>query len=117
MTGKQLQFESALNNGRIEFQIPPNRSVGPEDMLRLSRQAKAIYERLQAGPATTSELAAIGLQYGARINSLRHYLVKQGKCVDVIEGENGNNLYEIVPLERSTFWRRVREKQEVYRWL
>lgn len=118
MTTKQLTFSTVLDSKLAPvLQIPPNRSVKLEDRLRLSRQAKAIYELLQAGPVKTSELAAIGLQYNARLSEVRHFLVKQGKFIDVIEGENGENMYEIVLLGRSTFWQKVKDKEEVWKWL
>ncbi len=118
MTEQQVTFLTRLNSERkLEFQIPPNRSVETEDKPRLSRQAKVIFELLQSGPATTSELAAIGLQYNARINEVRHAIVKLGLMVDETEGFGGQNEYRIVELDQSTFWQRLKEKGEQWRWL
>ena len=38
---------------------------------RLSRQCEQILERLKSGPATNAELAAISLNYTARVSDLR----------------------------------------------
>jgi hypothetical protein len=44
-----------------------------EQLPRLNRQHARILERLQAGPATNYELAAIALRYSARIHELRKH--------------------------------------------
>lgn len=93
-----------------------NPSVKSKDTLRLSRQAEKIYHLLQRGPVKTSELAAIGYQYGARVSEIRHSLVKIGLMVDEIEGSGGQNEYRIVELGRSAFWRKVRQKGEEWKW-
>ena len=117
MTVKQLTFDITLSPERTpELQIPLNRSVELADKPRLSRQAKAIYELLQRGPARTSQLAALSFQYNARLNELRHALGKIGFMVDQKEGEGGQNQYEIVPLEVSSFWRKVKEKGQDWKW-
>jgi hypothetical protein len=100
---EQLQFGICLDGDRKPH-IKLNPSVKPEDKKRLSNQAQAIYVRLQQGPATTGELSAIACQYCARVNEVRHYLVKQGKMIDEVRGKSGNNLYQIVPLSKSKFW-------------
>lgn len=103
--------------GQLTFELLLNPSVRDVDQLRLSRQAEKIYELLQRGPVKTSELAAIGLQYNARLNELRHALVKVGLMVDQQEGQGGENEYTIVELDRSTFWKRVKERDETWKWL
>lgn len=40
---------------------------------RLSKQCCAIYERLQKGPATNSELSQIALSYTRRLSDLREH--------------------------------------------
>lgn len=97
-------------------EIPLNPSVEEKDELRLKNQAMEIYGLLQLGPITTSEAAAIAKQYNARINEIRHALVHKGLMIDEIEGEGGENKYEIVNLETSTFWKKVREKNEEWKW-
>jgi len=110
-------FDSALNNGRIELHIPTNTSVDPQDIPRLSNQAKKIYVMLKAGLVTTSELAAVGLQYNARLSEVRHFLVKDGLMVDEIKGSGGENTYQIVKLSESSFWRKVKDRGECWKWL
>lgn len=100
-----------------ELEILLNPSVKGKDELRLSRQAKTIYDLLRCGPVKTSQLAEIGLQYGARLSEVRHALVKIGLMVDEIGGEGGENQYQLVELERSTFWQRVQERGEIWKWL
>jgi len=94
-----------------------NVSVKEKYALRLSRQAGKIYELLQRGPVKTSQLAAVGLQYNARLNEIRHALVKVGLMFDQQEGQDGENEYTIVELDRSGFWKRVKEKGEEWKWL
>lgn len=100
-----------------ELEILLNPSVKGKDELRLSRQAGKIYVLLQRGPVKTSQLAEIGLQYNARVNEIRHAIVKLGLMVDVVEGSGGENQYEIVGLDRSKFWQRVRDRGESWKWL
>ena len=59
------------------FSVPPP-VIGPrlgvvpsEERQRLSTQCRAILARLQAGPATNVELAAIALKYAGRISEIR----------------------------------------------
>jgi len=118
MAEQQLKFSTVLSPERTpELQIPLNRSVETEDKPRLSRQAKAIYELLLSGPVKTSELAAVACQYNARLSEIRHVLVHKGQMVDEIKGIGGQNEYCIVQLGRSTFWQRIKEKGEVWKWL
>ena len=106
MTGRQMLLTEILLNP----------SVKEKDELRLSKQAVEIYNLLQLGPARTSELAAIGLQYNARINEIRHAICHQGLMIDEVEGEGGDNSYTIVNIEQSKFWKKVKEKREEWKW-
>lgn len=118
MTDRQLTFSTVLSSERTpELRIQPNRSVEPRDKPRLSRQAKKILKRLEVGPATTSELAAIGLQYNARVSEIRHVIVKDGLMVDEIPGEGGENGYCIVSLCESKFWQKIKQKGQCWKWL
>jgi len=94
-----------------------NPSVKNKDTLRLSRQAEKIYALFRRGPVKTSQLAAIACQYNARISEIRHSIVKIGLMVDEIEGSGGQNEYRIVELGRSSFWKKVKQKNEVWKWL
>ena len=51
--------------------VPCHPSVPAEESPRLSSQNAAILARLQRGPATNTELAAIALKYTSRISDLR----------------------------------------------
>jgi len=51
--------------------VPCHPSVPAEERQRLSGQNAAILARLQRGPATNTELAAIALKYTSRISDLR----------------------------------------------
>ena len=55
---------------------------------RLSRQCEAMLARLQQGPATNRELAAISLKYTARISDLR----AAGHDVDVVSRDHRSGL-------------------------
>lgn len=102
---------------QLTFEVLANSSVKREDKLRLTRQASKIYRSLQQGPMRTSELAAIACQYCARINELRHAIIKVGLMIDETKGEGGENQYRIVPIEESTFWRKIINKGEEWKWL
>jgi hypothetical protein len=57
---------------RIVMPVDPN--VRPEDKPRLSKNAAAVLNRLEDGPATNSELMEIGgLRFGARIHDLKRH--------------------------------------------
>ena len=94
-----------------------NPSVDVKDELRLSKQALELYSLLQLGPVRTLEAAAIACQYNARINEIRHAIAPLGLMVDEIEGSGGDNSYEIVELDRSTFWQKVKSKGEQWKWI
>lgn len=100
-----------------ELEILLNSSVEPQDVLRLSKQAMKIYELLQIGPVKTSDLALVSFQYNARVHEVRHALVKIGLMLDLKEGEGGQNQYEIVSIEQSSFWKKVRKRNEEWKWL
>jgi hypothetical protein len=106
MTQRQMQLSEILLNP----------SIKEKDELRLSNQAKKIYDLLKLGPVTTSEAAAIAKQYNARINEIRHILAPLGLMIDELEGQGGENSYLIVELERSTFWKEKKEKGEEWKW-
>ncbi|GAH43380.1 unnamed protein product, partial [marine sediment metagenome] len=91
-------------------EIPLNPSVKKKDELRLSRQAKEIYDLLQLGPVTTDEASAIAKQYNARINEIRHALLELGLTVDEKDGQGGNNKYEIVKFEGSCYQTHLKKK-------
>ena len=102
---------------QLTFELLLNPSVRDADQLRLSRQAQRIYALLKSRPARTSQLAALSLQYNARLNELRHALAKVGLMIDQRDGQGGENEYTIVEIDRSTFWQRVKEKDEEWKWL
>lgn len=101
MTQRQLMLAEILLNP----------SVKEKDELRLSKQAKEIYDLLQLGPVTTWELSIIACQYNARVNEIRQALMPLGLTVDLTEeGEGGNNKYEIVEFEGSKYQAHLRKK-------
>lgn len=100
-----------------ELEILLNSSVETEDELRLSKQATKIYGLLKVGPVKTSELAAVSLQYNARLHELRRALLEVGLMIDKQDGENGENEYTLVELSQSTFWQRIQEKGGTWKWL
>jgi hypothetical protein len=51
--------------------MPMHTALAPVELTRLSRQCQAIAARLQAGPATNTELARLSLKYTSRISDLR----------------------------------------------
>ena len=104
-------------SSQLTFDILLNSSVRSEDKLRLTGQAGKIYRRLQQGPMTTSELASIDRLYNSRLNEIRHAIVRAGLMIDEIRGKGCENKYEIVPLDVSTFWRKVKQKGEECKWL
>lgn len=102
---------------QMTFEILLNSSVEGKDVLRLSNQAQKIYSLLQRGPVTTSELVAVACQYSARLNEIRHSLIKIGLMIDEIPGDVGENQYRIVPIEESSFWQKVINKGEELKWV
>ena len=65
MTGIQL---SILDYRPTDAAAPLVPSI---DRTRIRGQCRAILERLEAGPATNAELAAISLKYTGRISEVR----------------------------------------------
>ena len=102
---------------QMTFEVLLNPSVKERDGLRLSRQARRIYALLQRGPVKTSELVAIACQYSARIFEIRKALAPLGLMIDEVTGEGGQNKYRIVELAQSTFWKKVEQKDEAWKWL
>lgn len=102
---------------QLTFEILLNPSVKDEDIERLHKQAQEIYHRLENGILTTGDANGIACQYSARINEIRHALVKHGRMIDCVPGDGGNNFFKIVPLNVSTFWKYVIKKSEQWKWL
>jgi hypothetical protein len=50
---------------------PRDPNADPRDVPRLTGQNAAILARLQRGPATSGELAALSLKYSGRVSDLR----------------------------------------------
>jgi hypothetical protein len=63
---KQLSLFDAPRNI-----VPRDTHVVPEEKPRLTGQNQSILERLQRGPATNRELAALSLKYTSRVSDLR----------------------------------------------
>ena len=79
-----------------------NLSVKKDDVSRLGRQSRAIYEQLRRGPMNVQGLKTIAAQYNARINELRKWLRNFGWTIDLSERRSdGNNLYKLVPWDGS----------------
>jgi hypothetical protein len=73
-------------------QLGLNYSVPKQDRSRLRGQCLAIYQRLQQGPATNAELAAISLKYTSRVDDLR----KNGVGIDAERVSGGTWRYSLV---------------------
>ena len=106
---------------QLTLDILLNPSVKPEDERRLSRQARDIwslfrFKRRLALKVSNADMQEIAMQYNARVNEVRHALCKTGWMIDLVHGENGLNFYEIVSLDNSSFWKKIIEKGEQYKW-
>ena len=101
---------------QLTFEILLNPSVQDDDIKRLSRQCQMIYHKLCMGKIKTSQLARIAKLYNARLNEIRHMVVKHGKMIDCIKGQGGENTYVMVPLRKSSFWEKVVKKNEQWKW-
>jgi len=87
-----------------------NPSVEDSDIPRLSAQAEKIWRLFcPDGPGhyvkvTTIELAKVALQYGARLNELRHYLMGFGLTIDCRDRDShGNHKYIVTELAGSNY--------------
>jgi len=88
-----------------------NPSVSAGDEARLGRQARAMLDlfrgRQHAGyTVSTLDMAAIGCQYNARLNEVRHYLARRGEFIDRVAADakvEGVYHYKIVAFAASTF--------------
>ena len=103
------------NQSQMTFsQLRLNPSVPKAQRLRLSKQAKAVYNRLVAGPIWTNELITIAKQYNARINEIRKCLMEFGLTVDMVESRpDGNNRYKIVPLHGSKYQAKLMARSQI----
>lgn len=54
-----------------DYRVTVNPTVVPEAVPRVSRQCRAILDRLRRGPATNAELAGLSLKYTSRLSDLR----------------------------------------------
>ena len=80
---------SLFDNPQALHAADPN--IDPADEPRLSAQCRTILARLQAGPATNAELAAIALKYTSRISDLR----KAGYSVSNKRQSGGVTVYTL----------------------
>jgi hypothetical protein len=93
-----------------------NPSTQKMDEQRLSRQCRSIFglfcaRRRMGMLVTTADLMAEAGQYNARINELRRAIIKIGWCIDLVKrNSDGNNGYELVPIENSEFYAKHRNK-------
>ena len=72
MKDQLSMFEQTTHDGGKPSITPVlNPTVHPDAKPRLGKQQQEILDRLQRGPATNVELAAIGIRYSARIHELR----------------------------------------------
>jgi len=100
----------------MENHIPLNSSVAVEDEARLSNQAQQILQYFREArrlgmKVTTRCLTRIAAQYNARLYEVRRYLIPQGFCIDLVRGgPDGNNEYQMVPLDQSKFYTKHRHK-------
>lgn len=109
---------------QLTLDILLNPSVAEIDEERLSRQARDIWSLFKYKQfrldlkITTGDLADIGKQYGARLQEVRKALVKTGQMIDEVGRDGGTHYYQVVPLDRSTFWKeKVVKKGEEYKWI
>lgn len=105
MTQLSMDFEVArlvqASGGRLKRgsevrrrgQLPPTdpqvNTVG--EVVRFARQNDVILDRLQQGPAENYELAALAINYRARISDLRHH----GFTIKVVRKGGGRNVYHL----------------------
>jgi len=100
-------------------EISLNPSVEAADELRLEGQCRTMFglfcSKHKTGLlVTTAELMEIAGQYNARLNEIRHALVKIGWCIDLVKkARDGNNGYKLVRLEDSTFYAEHKESFDV----
>ena len=84
-----------MTQPRLDFTLMPRDThvTHPAEIARLGGHNLKILERLQRGPATNRELAAISLKYTARVSDLREagYDVR---CV-AQDRKSGFALYEL----------------------
>lgn len=82
-----------VTQGRLDFGAQ-DRRLPVAEAPRLSRQCRAILERLRRGTATNSELSTISLKYTSRISELR----EAGYNVRVVERDHvtGRVVYRLV---------------------
>lgn len=95
MNQRSLFVESVADaSGLVAAAVIPKTIGTPAaERKRLSRQCEAILERLQRGTASNSELAAMALNYRARVSDLR----AAGYTIEVVERnhDTGLNFYEL----------------------
>lgn len=66
-TTTRMSYEA----GGVRIACGPRGALQPKEAERLSRQCRAILDRLRTGPAANSELAKLALKYTSRISDLR----------------------------------------------
>lgn len=107
---------SPYRNWGGELMLNPSVERGDEKRLtNLSRQMLRIFrEAFRKGlSVSTSDMVTISAQYNSRVWEIRRWLVPQGFCIDLVRrGQNGENHYAVVRIEKSTFYRQHKEKLE-----
>jgi hypothetical protein len=107
---------SPYRNWGGELMLNPSVEKADEKRLTtLSRQMIRVFREAFSKKRTvsTSELVAISAQYNSRVWEIRRWLVPQGFCIDLVKrGPAGENQYSVVRIEKSTFYRKHKEKLE-----
>lgn len=80
--------------------LPVDPTVSREEAPRLSKQCAAILQRLEQGPATNVQLAAIALKYTSRLSDIRAWLTASGDSRQVEcyhqNKKTGESWYQLV---------------------
>ena len=112
----QLTFDD------IPAEVLLNPSVELPDEDRLEGYCKELYHLFigrrnlmamftKAAPVSTADLMEKGkAQYNARLMELRMALIPMGWCIDRIKGEGGTHYYDLVPLEKSSYYKKRKDK-------
>lgn len=80
--------QRGLFDSVIESPAPLNKTVDAREVKRLGKQQREILERLRSGPATSGDLARIGIRYSARIEELR----KAGYRIQIVKADHASGL-------------------------
>ena len=91
-----METKTLFDTPEHRLKVEVNRTVPPEDELRLSKQALKILSMLRQGRVSNVQMQSVAMQYNTRLKEIREALRPLGLTVPLVERcPGGLNWYQL----------------------